>query len=187
MSNNPLSTGDISVFANHPNKANIVTLTLSGQIYGNISAFVGYNSLKILAVNNYTNLERLELFYVDSKIYGDITNLANLTKLEYFNLTPNYYDQPQFTGIYGDIAIFANMPNLFYIGFHRASVSGDIISVKNMTNLRYFLMMQTNTYGDISVLSTCPNIGYIHVANQTTGFINSLVNCTKLVDLNVNT
>lgn len=51
MSNNPLSTGDISVFANHPNKANIVTLTLSGQIYGNISAFVGYNNLQVLIVN----------------------------------------------------------------------------------------------------------------------------------------
>ena len=152
-------TGDISAFANSPNvnRWNYIALGNS-QVTGDISSLRTCTNLRQLNVNNITNLESLELYYVDSKIYGDISVLINHQKLRAFNISGD-------SQVTGDIITFANKPNFF--------------------NLH--IPDNPDLYGDISVFKNSTQLQRLYVQNtQISGSINSLASCTRLVALAVN-
>ena len=134
------------------------------------------------------NLEMVELSH-NSKIYGDITNLANLIKLKTINLTPNnYYNQPLFTGIYGDISVINEHPSWTDIDCRTGNITGDLSSWTANSKLRIIYIERLPITGDISAFANCTNLQYIYAGwcSNLSGNISGLSNKTNLLILHVN-
>jgi len=95
-----------------------------------------------------------------------------------------------FTQVYGDISVFANLTKLVYIDLTQtgyAQITGDIGVFENH-NLEKFNAFRSQLYGDIGkCFKSSSNVWEIRLQDtQISGSVNSLANKTKLRNLYVN-
>lgn len=92
-------------------------------------------------------------------VYGDISALANCTKLVYI-----YLNNCKVTG---DISVFATLPSLLIFNMQRTNVYGNLSSLKTYKGY-YVGVIQTQVIGDIANLS---NMSDKHLYSETYSFI----------------
>lgn len=153
------------------------------------------------AKNKELNLEELKystrilkLIIYDSKAYGDISSLKNLTNLSYVrmnstdisgdisslkNLTKLTYLDLGFTNISGNISTLSNMTNLTYLGADSTAISGDVSSLERLVKIKFLMLNKVNLSGDISALGGMTSCIYLYV-NGVSGNVSSLSRLAKV-------
>ena len=102
------------MFLNTPNLVHIWASGLTG-LYGDIASFA--------------NTDMRDMSISVTSISGDINSLTSLSKLHTCYLV-------QATNLYGDISVFANMPDMLHLRVDDIpSVTGNIASLASLTKL----------------------------------------------------
>lgn len=138
------------------------------------------------------NLNQIQ--FVDSQVFGDITNLSKLTKLTTLELGKTNVEGDikaltnlslltsvslNLTKVYGDISCLKAMTDLTSVDLLFSQVSGDISALSKLTKLTTIRMYETNVSGDVNALSNLVKLQYF-LAPNTSGDISAL---SRLVEL----
>ena len=85
--------------------------------------------------------------------------------------------------IYGDIAVFRNLPKIQHVGFSTPNIYGDISTLANCSELLAIYLRWSKCYGDISSLRNLTKLKNFGIDNctQITGDISILANLPDLV------
>lgn len=128
-----------------------------------------------------------KLIYIPYIIEGDIANFKDCTSVKEAFISRSGANNYQYFGnIFGDISVFANMPNLTTLSVNDTNVSGDVSSLSTLTNLTSLSVNGTNISGDISSLSTLTNLTNLAVnGTNISGDVSSLSTLTNLTNLAV--
>ena len=167
-----VSGGDIYVYAE--NKYNISELRAYGK-----------GQLSDLAYS----VELIELRSISNGLEGDIANLAKLVELTTINCSQSTFND----ALYGDIAVFSNMPNLTSVILNfNANIYGDISSFVNCTDietieLRYCAAISgsINNLSNLASLSTLRVSGASALEGNLNQLLTQLYNNGKRGDLTV--
>lgn len=140
------------------NKNNIVAIEGSyGGVYPNIDQLFGCAAIKTLKGGKYST--------------GDLYNLRFCSELEtfYFDTFTQSYDD---VDLYGDISVFANMPNIKTIFFAgNDKIVGNISALNSCTNLEDLTFQGSSSIrggliGSINNLSALTKLKTLYISNN---------------------
>jgi len=127
-------SGDLKSFVNSKNIINLNLSGVKGSVKGDISVF-----------KDFTNLSSLILSPL-SDVYGDVSELANCTKLVDLNLEK--------TGVHGNISAFSNLTNL--VRLRVLNMTGSLDSLSKLNKLQFLSIKKSALTGDLAgIPSTC--------------------------------